>query len=235
MNNIQERLRMLRGDTSRRAFADKLGITESTLRNYEKGLSSPGYEFLIEIIKKLQINPSWLLTGQGAMYDTALMSGNEAKDSSWQAPRHISTESDFWKSAHWQQVPVMGLASCGIEGWYNPSPLAMRLPLTVDYPYSPELFAVIAVGTSMQPDGIRQGFVLFCDPVVQIESQDAVYIEQTDGTASIKKYLKTENDWIHLQSWLPPLENGDQTPHSEKLLRTVIKRMVCVVLVRRKA
>ena len=237
MNTLQDRLRQLRGPASRRSFADRLGTTESTLRNYEQGKSSPNSEFLAEVVKVLRVEPKWLLTGQGSMYQNEELANIPVEEVPAPfTPAAPAQEADPWKSTHWQQVPVIGLAACGLDGWYNPSPLAMRLNLYVDYPYNPEFFAVIAVVTSMQPEGIRQGFVLYCDPAAKIDPDDAVYIEQKDGTAAVKKYVTTDGDWVYLQGWLPPSEEAEsQQPFMDKLSRSVIRRMACVVIVKRKA
>lgn len=66
MNDLAERLISLRTGLSRREFAKSLGITESTLRNYEKGASSPDAQFLAEICKKMRLSPEWLLFGTGS-------------------------------------------------------------------------------------------------------------------------------------------------------------------------
>lgn len=65
MNDLAERLVALRRGLSRREFAKNLGITESTLRNYEKGASSPDAQFLANICKKMAISPEWILFGIG--------------------------------------------------------------------------------------------------------------------------------------------------------------------------
>ncbi|WP_446424110.1 helix-turn-helix domain-containing protein, partial [Mailhella sp.] len=46
MDNIASRIISLRGKLSRRPFAKKIGTTESTLRNYEKGVSLPDAQIL---------------------------------------------------------------------------------------------------------------------------------------------------------------------------------------------
>jgi phage repressor protein C with HTH and peptisase S24 domain len=68
MNTISIRLQELRGSQSRRAFAEKVNTSESTLRNYENGTSYPGSDFLGGICNKLRISPDWLLLGTGPMY-----------------------------------------------------------------------------------------------------------------------------------------------------------------------
>ena len=70
MNDFASRLEALRQGTSRRAFAQKIGITESTLRNYEKGVSQPDAQILVTLCQKLNILPEWLLLGSGPMLAT---------------------------------------------------------------------------------------------------------------------------------------------------------------------
>lgn len=74
MNDLAERLISLRTGLSRREFAKSLGITESTLRNYEKGVSSPDAQFLTEICKKMRLSPEWLLFGTNSARSTGTSS-----------------------------------------------------------------------------------------------------------------------------------------------------------------
>lgn len=154
---------------------------------------------------------------------------------SWQPPVHLAqiSSDDPWKNAKWQEVPVVGLANCGDGSWYTPGNLPLRATMPVDYPYTPNMFAVLAVGTSMQPEGIKQGYVLFCDPSAGIDVGDAVYVEKADGSASVKKYLKNDNGKIHLQGWSEP-KDGTQKPYFEEVAQSQIKRLACVVVVKRK-
>lgn len=68
MKKISERLIFLRGSVARRPFAEQLGITESTLRNYEQEKSSPNAETIEIICKKLRIAPEWLILGTGPIH-----------------------------------------------------------------------------------------------------------------------------------------------------------------------
>lgn len=63
-NDLPSRLVKLRNGQSRRAFAEQMGTTESTLRNYEKGVSSPTADFLRTVCQNLRITPEWLLLGK---------------------------------------------------------------------------------------------------------------------------------------------------------------------------
>ncbi|MDD7908608.1 S24 family peptidase [Pseudovibrio exalbescens] len=61
-----ERLDLIRGDLSARLFAQKVGISEGTLRSIRKG-SSPTLETLLAICKGANVNIGWLTTGIGPM------------------------------------------------------------------------------------------------------------------------------------------------------------------------
>lgn len=67
MKTISERIQHIRGGTSRRLFADVIGIRESTLRNYENGASLPNSDLVAGICQKLHIRAEWLLFGTGHM------------------------------------------------------------------------------------------------------------------------------------------------------------------------
>ena len=105
----------------------------------------------------------------------------------------------------------------------------------MDHPYTPELFAVIAVGESMRPEGIREGFVLYCDPGAPLNKEDVVYLETVDGRASIKKFLERDNERLVVQGWLDPEPDGAQKPFTIKLPTAHVKRLAPVVVVKRKA
>ena len=239
MEGIGKRIRGLRTELgfSGEEFAARLGVNLQTLYRYERGQRTPDINFVQTVSELTGVSLSWLLTGGGARREEAALPGGGEGRSVWENPKVLppSTESDPWKSTRWQEVPVIGLAACDIMGWFNPSPLAFRLPLTVDHPYTPELFAVIAVGESMRPEGIREGFVLYCDPGAPLNPEDVVYIETSDGRASVKKFLDQEAGHIVVQGWLDPDPSGAQKPFTIKLSKTDIKRLAPVVVVKRKA
>lgn len=69
MCSVAERLIALRGTKSRRSFAEELGTKESTLRNYEQGVTQPTADFLRDICKNLRVSPHWLLLGEGSRHE----------------------------------------------------------------------------------------------------------------------------------------------------------------------
>ncbi len=70
METIGNRLEKIREELwgkSSRSFATSLGISASTWRNYEKGISTPSFDNILDICQKLSISADWLLFGTGSM------------------------------------------------------------------------------------------------------------------------------------------------------------------------
>src|SRR5262245_24459543 len=64
--NLGERLRLVRGTDTQKAFAAALGVHENSVANAERR-SSATQDYLLRIAEVRNINLHWLLTGQGAM------------------------------------------------------------------------------------------------------------------------------------------------------------------------
>jgi transcriptional regulator with XRE-family HTH domain len=61
---IGRRIRQVRGfDLTQEAFAEQLGISQSQLSKYERGLILPPAEVLLRIKEKFKVSVDWLLTG----------------------------------------------------------------------------------------------------------------------------------------------------------------------------
>ena len=63
---LGERLKLVRGATSQKAFAAELSLHENTVSNAERR-NSATLEYLLRLASVRNINLHWLLTGQGAM------------------------------------------------------------------------------------------------------------------------------------------------------------------------
>jgi hypothetical protein len=64
--NLGDRLRLVRGADTQKAFAAALGVHENSVANAERR-SSATQDYLLRIGEVRNINLHWLLTGQGAM------------------------------------------------------------------------------------------------------------------------------------------------------------------------
>jgi transcriptional regulator with XRE-family HTH domain len=63
---LGERLRLVRGADTQKAFAAAMGVHENSVANAERR-SSATQDYLLRIAEVRNINLHWLLTGQGAM------------------------------------------------------------------------------------------------------------------------------------------------------------------------
>lgn len=63
---LGERLRLVRGADTQKAFADALGVHENSVANAERR-NSATQDYLLRIAEVRNINLHWLLTGHGAM------------------------------------------------------------------------------------------------------------------------------------------------------------------------
>jgi phage repressor protein C with HTH and peptisase S24 domain/DNA-binding XRE family transcriptional regulator len=69
MKTIGERIKHLRGDTTRDVYAPKIGVSKNTLASYESGNSAPNHTVMTEILDlHPEISPAWLMTGEGPMF-----------------------------------------------------------------------------------------------------------------------------------------------------------------------
>ncbi|NDP43229.1 MAG: bacteriophage CI repressor [Aromatoleum sp.] len=63
---LGDRLKLVRGTASQKAFAAALGVHQNTVSNAERRDSAP-QEYLLKIGTVRNVNLHWLLTGRGAM------------------------------------------------------------------------------------------------------------------------------------------------------------------------
>lgn len=200
------------------ALANILGIKAPSVAAARKRRQIPG-GWVERIAEKYRANANWLLFGEGPKLIAEIFT---------QAPEAARL------SKNYRQVPVIGLATCGIRGWYNPSPLAITTPLPMP-DASDKVFAVLAVGHSLVPAGLKPGHVAFCDPDVKPEHNDLIFIERADGRASLKRFKGREDEWLTIEGWLEPDDKGQQLPYLERFSADSLKCLASVIFIRIKA
>lgn len=76
MSSIQERIKILieKKGLNKNSFSNKIGIQAQTLHHIVSGrLTNPSFEVIQKIISTFSdINPTWLITGQGDIFNTPL-------------------------------------------------------------------------------------------------------------------------------------------------------------------
>ncbi len=167
------------------------------------------------------VSSDWLFFGKGEMHPGLSQHASTA-------PGGAGTGPDTFSSC---AVPVIALGACSVTGWHA----ATSVYLTADPPViTKQMFGVLSVGDSMLPAGICEGQLLYCDPDSKPRKGDAVFIRQTDDSASIKLYLHDDDINIYLQGWLSPDPNGLQKPYTITLFKHSVKAMATVLYTKRR-
>lgn len=222
-SNIKK-IRVSKGLKVRKLAAD-MGVAVQSWYKWERGEVVPEDENQLKIAACLGVTVDDIRRGIGGSADAVDFLGGSGGNALGPATT----------AAKKTDIPVIGLVACNVSGWYSPRPLAVRAPLPVAYDDSENLFAVLAVGDSMNPDGIREGYLLYCDGMASPESGDAVYVRTRDGKATVKRFVKLDDSWLILQGWLDPDKSGAQKPFTNQYARDFVDFLACVVMVRRKA
>lgn len=204
---LKDRLRQVRIHLGMTVIAitDLVGLkSRKTWERYEAGANVPDSDTL-RVLHEHGIDINWLLTGQGQM---------------------------VWAERQRQSgtVPVLGLADCGLQGWYQESPtglFAAAPPAVVD---DPDGVAVIAMGESMRPAGIAPGDLVFCQSVATHQDGDPVLVELADGKMALKRWGGSNGGWVTLSGWLAP-EGGTQMPYTDQRRADQVVSVRRVVLV----
>ena len=77
---LGERLKAVRGRGTQKQLAADLKVTTNTYAAYERDERIPDAHFLEAICRKFQINPAWLLLGEGSAMQAAQAGTFEQKD-----------------------------------------------------------------------------------------------------------------------------------------------------------
>lgn len=70
VRKLNERLKKLRKalDLTQQAFADKIGMKQNTIAQYEMGRTVPSDAIIFSICREFNVNEDWLRTGKGDMF-----------------------------------------------------------------------------------------------------------------------------------------------------------------------
>lgn len=217
-----------------------LGVTPKKWNAWAKG-QRPSAGDLECIGRKLGLASEWLLYGEGEPFAEARTASSPSGPSAPDAEESscACSKTPLWRTASSgggadmfaaASLPLTGLAECGIQGWFREARL--RAPVVVPR-VGTGWMAVMAVGNSMIPAGIREGHILFCDPAQPPVEGEPVYVLRADGAASIKLWRgMANNDFAVLQGWLPPDEQGNQKPYLDQLAPGQILKLAPVIYVR---
>lgn len=68
---MKDRLKKLRKelDLTQQAFADKIGMKQNTIAQYEMGRTTPSDAIVFSICREFGVREEWLRTGEGGMFE----------------------------------------------------------------------------------------------------------------------------------------------------------------------
>lgn len=68
---MKDRLKKLRKelDLTQQAFANKIGMKQNTIAQYEMGRTTPSDAIVFSICREFNVNENWLRTGEGEMFE----------------------------------------------------------------------------------------------------------------------------------------------------------------------
>lgn len=214
------------GKFSPKTFEESLGLSSKKWHAWAGG-QVPSTEDMGKIAKTLGLSLDWLILGEGEPYAMASRPAQQPPVAPAPAPHpdsavHIA-----------RPLPMVGLASCGINGWAQVDNYAATAqPITL----GPRALAVVAAGESMVPAGIFSGMICYADPDQAAGKGDAVYVARRDGTGTIKLFLGrgARDGYIRLKGWLPPDKAGKREEFTVEELETQITTLAPVLYVRRR-
>ncbi|MBL4598557.1 MAG: helix-turn-helix domain-containing protein [Rhizobiaceae bacterium] len=187
-------------------FAQRIGVAVGTIGNYVRGDREPSTDFLLRLRNKTGVDLNWLLTGEGH---------EPAKPVQFVNNQHQDTGRRNAKNA-----PVLGLASCGLDGWARMDGSKFRAELPKSIENDPDAFAVISKGESMQPFGIYEGYLCYCSPATELLIGDIVCVERKgdDGEISltIKKLGMIGHGAYEIIGYMPLKESLSAASHAKQ-------------------
>ena len=151
------------GYNTRKEFAEKLEIPETTLRNYENNKREPGHKFLKEVSSILNVSIDYLLC--------------QTNDKTIQSEKIIS------HSIKTKAIPIVGTVACGNPIYADEN---IQEYITVNASDNVD-FALYAEGDSMNNCKIDDGDTIYIRKQNVVDDGDIALV-LVDDTATIKRF-----------------------------------------------
>lgn len=223
MSDIVERFLSIKKlvGIKRNEFCKRVGVSGTTHDNYKKGKGTPKAPFLSKVCEEFCINGHWLLTGEGEIFMDESPAQSHSAD-----PNFLSTG---------QNINLIGLAQCGIDGWSQTMPIAINSSVPE---FHKDYIAALTIGDSMVPAGILPGNIVYCDPRLQPSKGEPIFVMRRDAhkeeSAGVKIYNGHDEKWIYLQGWLNKQEGKAQKEFNIQQLASEVSIIAPVVMIRRR-
>ncbi|MER2514394.1 MAG: S24 family peptidase [Nitrosomonas ureae] len=170
------------GRPSQERFGRSLGVTKSTVSQWELGKTEPSPENLFAIESVYGYRAKWILDGELPKLVREL-------NALVYEPSNVS-----YGPAIRGMVPLISWVSAG--RWREPD-VTLEPPLEW-VPFvgtNPHTFALRVQGDSMEPD-YPQGHIIIVDPEIPADPMDLVVALNGDGEATFKRLTRENGEWF---------------------------------------
>lgn len=214
MNTLADRLRYamevlppkkIKGVDLARAVGVKPPSVSDWLSGKSKTMEG---ENLLLAAKYLNVNPTWLATGNGEPKDSGSIQFNKLDIEAFKKQYNIPDSEDavlfskivekpFVISKRW--VPVKAYSKMGMDGYFTD----MGYEGNGGDGYIPthsageKAYGIKGTGDSMFP-AIRNGWFVVCDPDAELTPMEFVQVCLKDGRCTIKEFIGIQNDVLSL-------------------------------------
>ena len=224
MSSLGDRLKEVRGVQSRDTFAAQFSVHRNTLAAWEKGQTAPDARFLEELCQRYNVTPQWFLLGEG---------NKEVDDASHPVWRGQSVSLSALQSGN-ACMPIVALADDGMNGWCRKAKTAITTQRPAEFANNPHVFVTAAGCNCLQPEGVRQGFLCYCDPSNPAGPGDVVFVELLDDKAALRLLSAHKDNCITLQAWHTNSKGEAISPFYEDIDIKNIKLLAPAIYIKRK-
>jgi repressor LexA len=190
---IGDRLRQAREnkEMEQTLLAERIGVATRTVQRWEKGEQVPDGTAIMKIAKATGAVASWLLTGEGEMYE------------SLRRPENVfPLPGTFRRRQRLIHLPLISSVPAGkVATMFHPDYAEQYV--TVDDVKDPQAFALRVKGSSMAPR-IEDGDIVVVSPQAEAHNGD-ICVVRVAGEDTLKK-VKMEGSYIHLIPLNPEFE-----------------------------
>lgn len=173
------------------SLAEKAGVVTRTLQRWEKGAQVPDAVALMKLAKATNVQPTWLLTGEGEMYSPP------------SRPENVyPLANSLRRNMNVVNLPLISAVPAGkVATMFHPDHVDDYV--TVDDVKDPQAFALRVKGNSMSPR-IEDGDVVVVSPKEEARNGD-ICVVRVNEEDTLKK-VKFEGSYVHLIPLNPEFE-----------------------------
>ena len=193
LKEIRKALKLTQAD-----FAKKLNVSDRTLRDYEKNRFSISYDFLTKLVEEFNVNPEWLLKGEGQLFSEETKKVLKTKPES-------SIPDECQDTFHY--IPLLRLKTAASNSLvvYKQDEKAEAVIAFARYwiknkfyASAPNLRAMEVDGDSMEPT-INHGDIILVDQSRKTPSS-GIYVIRIDDTLVVKRIQRKPDHIIKVMS-----------------------------------